>query len=402
MNIFIFLGIVFLITFVLGHVLEKIRIPWIFSTLLLGVALSLHNPFTSITQSAPFALMSQIGLYLLLFIIGFELNIPKLIKSGKFIITATFTIEISEMIFIGTLLHFLFSLSWPIAFILALSFATIGEAILLPMLEEFKMVKTKLGQMILGIATFDDVFEIFVLLGIIFLAPYFINSTSPQTTDPLLIPSLLMFAGLLIFILFTVKKLKKEVSLMKVPDIAAVLPLVFAVFFIFVGIDGSEGIHLAVLGALFAGMITKALLPTHYIEEVEPQIKTITYGLFAPIFFLQIGLETNAEYLFSNFWIIILIVVVAKTVKILSSYLIGKKELGSRKSIFMGVALGVRFSTSIVFLKLLLDSHIITNNIYSIMIGTSILFKFIVPLVLAALVKKWHLGQHTANHQIQA
>ncbi len=394
MNIFFFLGIVFLVSFIFGHMLEKFRIPWIFSALLLGVVLSFHNPFTEITQSSPFTFMSQVGLYLLLFLIGFELDIGKILKSGRFIVMTTFAVELLEMLLVGTALHFIFSLSWLISMLLALSFATVGEAILLPMLEEFGLIKTKLGQMILGIATFDDVFEIFVILGIsVFIPILFPGIVSQQLNDPLIIRSILLLSGLLVCTLLIVKKLKKGIIGMKVPNIAAVLPLLLSVLFIFTGIDTSEGSHIAVLGALFAGIFIKNLLSAHFLEEVEPQIKTITYGLFAPIFFLGIGLDSNVSYLLSHFWLIVIIVLIAKFAKIAASYFMGRSKLGTHASIFMGVALGVRFSTSIVFLKILFDNHMITAEIYSIMIGSSIVFKFIIPPLLAFLSKRWHLAE---------
>ena len=50
-----------------------------------------------------------------------------------------------------------------------MSFATVGEALLFPILDEFKVINTKLGQSIIGIGTLDDVIEVFVLILLIFL-----------------------------------------------------------------------------------------------------------------------------------------------------------------------------------------------------------------------------------------
>lgn len=400
MNLFIFLGIAFLCTFVFGHLLEKLRIPWIFAALLFGIALSLSNPFSSITQGAPFQFLSEMGLFLLLFLIGFELEIKQIMHMGRFIVKATILIELSEMFIIGTALHLIFSIPWALSFLVALSFATVGESILLPILEEFRLVKTKLGQAILGIATFDDIFEIMTLLAIVLLGPILIAPSLEKITNtPLLIQSFILLIGLLLFILLQVKKIKKEVTMMNIPNVATVLPLLLSIFFIFIGIDGSQNHNVGVLGALFAGIVVKNLLPSHFLEEVEPQIKTIVYGLFAPIFFISVGLDTDASYLFTHFWLIILFTILAKIAKIGMSYFVGRDELGAKPSIFMGVALGVRFSTSLVFLQILLMSNIISHELYSILIGTSILFKFIIPVMLSYLAKYWHLGTLPAETQ---
>ena len=106
-------------------------------------------------------------MYFLLFIIGFEIDLKKLKKSGKFIFKATFFIIFLEAIFGTLLIHFLFGYSWFISFLVALSFATVGEAILIPILDEFKIVNTKLGHSIIGIGTFDDIIEILLLILIV-------------------------------------------------------------------------------------------------------------------------------------------------------------------------------------------------------------------------------------------
>lgn len=103
MEIILFLAGVFLITFLIGMMLEKIKIPWIFSALLIGFALAVKNPFKEITSSSQFSLLAQLGMYFLLFIIGFELDIKKIFKSGSFIFRTTFVIILTETFF-GTLI----------------------------------------------------------------------------------------------------------------------------------------------------------------------------------------------------------------------------------------------------------------------------------------------------------
>ena len=68
-----FLAGVFLLTFLLGRLLEKIRIPWIFSALLIGLGLAAYNPFTEVTDSSSFIFLAELGMFFLLFIIGFVL-----------------------------------------------------------------------------------------------------------------------------------------------------------------------------------------------------------------------------------------------------------------------------------------------------------------------------------------
>ena len=86
MQLVLFLAGVFVITLILGILLEKIRIPWIFAALLIGLGLAAHNPFKEVTSSPEFLFLANLGMYFLLFIIGFELNIKELKKSSSSII----------------------------------------------------------------------------------------------------------------------------------------------------------------------------------------------------------------------------------------------------------------------------------------------------------------------------
>lgn len=393
MNLLLFVGVFFLATFLLGISLEKIRIPWIFAALLLGLLFSFWNPWPVITSSPEINFLSQLGLYFLLFLIGFEIDLPKIKSLGKFIIRSTFAIELFELIFVGFLIYLIFKLPIWLSMIIALSFATVGEAVLLPILEEFKLVKTKLGQLLLGIASFDDVLEVLALVLIVGLVPILLGQA--MSADFLINTSVGLLVTLMLFLIFwySLSKLEDEIKLLNIPNIATLLPLIFALFFLFLGLGFAFQKELIALTALLSGLVVRHICSRVRIEEVEESLKNLIYGLFAPFFFFSVGLETNLNYLVSHFWLVILFVLTAKLAKIIASYLTTKEILGTHGSIYLGVALGVRFSTSLVLLKILLDSGFIGNKLFSILIGTSIAFKFIVPALLSYLAARWKLSE---------
>jgi hypothetical protein len=82
---------------------------------------------------------------------------------------------------------------------------------------------------------------------------------------------------------------------------------------------------------------------------------------------------------------------VIKLTKILATFVMSRKTFGVKKSILLGISLVVKFSTSIVIIKVLYDKGLISSEVFSIFIGTKILFKFIVPFLLSTLITKWNL-----------
>ena len=394
MNIFLLLGGIFLFTFFFGILLEKIRIPWIFAALILGLILAFCNPFSGITSSEAFRFLAWLGMYFLLFLIGFELDLEKIKKLGKFIIKSTFFIIFFEAIFGSLLIHFVFGYDWFISILAALSFATVGEAVLIPILDEFNLTKTKLGQSILGIGTLDDIVEVFVVVLAILAVPILIGGAERVVNIWELFLILLSLFSLFL-LTFGIIKLRRRVSRMRVKDIEAISLLVLAIFFLFIGLGNFA--EAAAIGALLAGITVKNFLPEKRTKAIEPQIKFLTYAFFGPIFFFWVGADINVNYLISSPLLILLVVVATYSAKILAGYLVGRRELGEKPSILMGIALGVRFSTSIVIIKFLFEKSLIGVELYSVLIGATVAFKFIIPFLLSFLIRRWKIFSYDSS-----
>ncbi len=389
-NLFLFLGIVFLLTFLLGKLIEKLRVPWIFAALLLGSFLSVYNPFESAVSSPEFTFLAQLGMYFLLFVIGFEINLGELKKQGRFIFKATFFIIFLEAVFGSLLIHFVFGYEWVISFVVALSFATVGEAILIPILDKFKIVNTKLGQSIIGIGTLDDIIEIMTLIIVIFLIGSS-ESTAHLNIVITLIALFVLFGLAFGLIAFGLVKFKNKGDRFSFSSIENLFIFVLFILFLFLGIG--EYAHAAAVAALLSGIAVRTFIPKKRIETIESEVKTICYGFFAPLFFLWVGATLNIEYLITYPLLILLVVGVSNAAKVLGSWIVGRKELGAKKSVLLGIGLSVRFSTSLIIIKMLFENNLIESGLYSVLIASSIVFKFIIPFLFSNLLVRWGVAK---------
>lgn len=378
MNLFLFIAAVFIITLLAGQLLEKIRVPWIFAALLVGTVLAVYNPFTDITTSPTFETLARLGMYFLLFLVGFELNLNQLRQKRGFIIRSVFCIIALEGLLGSLVVHFVFDYGWLVSGLVALSFATVGEAILVPILHEFKLINTSLGQAIIGIGTGDDLIEILLLL----VATILVGAGSGGNVL-LIIGSL----GMLILLTLGFALFRKEAKQFKFASIETLFLFVLFIFFVFIGV-GEYG-EAAPLAAILAGVSVRYSVPRQRLEFIDNEIKSLAYGLFAPLFFVWIGASMNVEYLFSFPLLILLVVAVSKGAKLMGSYITGRKELGKHGAILLGIGLSVRFSTSIIIVKFLFDNGVIGQDIYSVIIASSIVFKFIVPTLFSFLSSRW-------------
>jgi len=377
MELFLLLAITYLLSLVLGHLLEKLYIPWLFSLLFLGMLLKLLN--VGISNMQTFEWLATIGMYFMLFMIGFELEMEKLKTLGRFIILATFSIVLFDAVMGSIVIHG-FGYSWIVAIVTALSFATVGEAILLPILDETKVLRTKLGSAIIGIGILDDVVEVFVIV----VATLLIGKGIFEGNIFITISSLLAITFLLI-ILMKLKTLKR--SLKKVPEMEDFFLLTLLIFFTFLVI-GSYG-NCEALASLLAGISLRTLLTKKPLRKIERAIRTFGYGFFAPLFFLWVGYCMDLLSIMTSPMLTLTIFFVSLMAKLSSSLLTGLKHgFSIKEAILLGTGLSVRFSTGLVITQLLYTNNLIDSMLFSSLIAASTLSTLFVPIIFSISLSK--------------
>jgi Ca2+-transporting ATPase len=369
-----------------GYLLQRyLRMPWMFSSLFLGLILSALGFSRATIESDPFQLLQTLGMYLLLFIIGYSIDFKKMAKLKNQVALGTAIIISFEGFFGSLLLYFAFpaavSNSYLIALITALAFATVGEAVLLPILNEFKIIKTNFGQLTLGIGTLDDIVEVLMLASVALLPGLVPVSLGQSFPDP---STVLLDLGLLLIVTLVIAKfgdkVKNVLERNHLPSFVYSL-VTLLVFFSFVALGNFVAESLASVGAIFGGIVLRQLLPKERLHENEQAIEFVGYTFLSPFFFLGVGASVSVASLIVSPMMVGLIILVANGSKYLSSVMLFRKLLGFKYSSLMGIGLGIRFSTGLVVQFILLKSGLITLDLYSALIAASI---FVTPAIIIA------------------
>jgi Kef-type K+ transport system membrane component KefB len=385
--VFLLIAVTFAFSLGIGFLLEKyIRMPWMFSALFLGIIFSSFGLFQSTIQDETFNVLSTMGMLFLLFMIGFNLEIGQMKRFGKHILQGAIMIVGLEAIIVGVLLFFLFpaqiSNSPLVAIVVALSFATVGEAILLPILAKFNLLKTKFGQLTLGIGTFDDILEVLALILIPFL-PILLPTLQIQGfPDPAFV--ILDLIGIFILTIILVKIASKiKHALSNNVNFGFARPLVIMlIFFSFVVIGSFVFESLAAISAIFGGIVARSLLPTENFQSDEKVVNFLGYVVLSPMFFLSVGASMSFASVFVYPLLIVVILLSTLGAKLSGSYLLFRKMLGKRHSLLLGLGLSVRFSTGLIVQYVLLISGLITLDLYSALIASAVVMT---PIILIAL-----------------
>lgn len=376
----ILIAITYSVSLGFGFLLEKyLRMPWMFSALFLGIILSAFGLFTGPIESEPFQSLATLGMLVFLFIIGFNLDLKKMRELKKHLFIGTIFIIGLEGFFGSLLLYFVFptevSNSFLVALIASMSFATVGEAILLPILSEFKVVNTNFGQLTLGIGTLDDIIEVLILAFVPALSVLLPKGQVQGAPDTLSIISGLCGMFFLAFAMIKFgDKVKNVLKKNSHPHYTHLL-LLLVIFFSFAALSGIFFEDLAAIGALLGGIVTRQLWPAEILAEDEKAIDFLGYIFLSPLFFLSLGAKVSLSSLFIYPTLVVFIWIVAKGSKLLGSFLLFHKLLGNKYSLLMGLGLSVRFSTSLIVQFILFKSGFISLALYSAFIATAVLMK---------------------------
>ena len=371
----------------LGFLLEKyLRMPWMFSALFLGIIFSSLSVFQLTLHDSTFNVLSTMGMLFLLFMIGFNLEIGQMKRFGSHILKGAILIVGLEAAVVGALLFFLFpaqiGYSPLVAIVVALSFATVGEAVLLPILAKFNLLKTRFGQLTLGIGTLDDILEVLTLIMIPFL-PILLPTLNIQGfPDPVFV--VLDLIGIFIVTGILVKIASKvKYHLINNVHLSFIRPLlIMLIFFSFVVLGGFVFESLAAISAIFGGIVARSLLPTENFRSDEKVVNFLGYIVLSPMFFLSVGASMSFESIFVYPLLIIVILVSTLGAKIAGSFMLFRKMLGRKHSLLLGLGLSVRFSTGLIVQYVLLLSGLITLDLYSGLIASAVVMTPIILVVL--------------------
>ena len=385
--VFLLIAVTFAFSLGIGYLLEKyLRMPWMFSALFLGIIFSSLNVFQLTLQDPTFNVLSTMGMLFLLFMIGFNLELGQMKRFGTHILKGAILIVGLEASVVGALLFFLFpdqiGYSPLVAIVVALSFATVGEAVLLPILAKFNLLKTKFGQLTLGIGTLDDILEVLTLIMIPFL-PILLPTLNIQGfPDPTFV--VLDLAGIFILTIVLVKVASKVKHVLSNNVHSSFIRplLIMLIFFSFVVLGGFVFESLAAISAIFGGIVARSLLPTENFRSDEKVVNFLGYIVLSPMFFLSVGASMSFTSIFVYPLLIIGILVSTLGAKLSGSFLLFRKLLGNKHSLLLGLGLSVRFSTGLIVQYVLLISGLITLDLYSGLIASAVVMTPIILIVL--------------------
>ncbi len=340
-----------------GILASKLRISIVPILILTGMVVGPQAPHISIfdfrfIQSAPLIdFMGRLGVLFLLFFLGLEFSIKRLLSAGPSIIrTGILYLVINLTIAI----LFPLMLGWPIKEILVVAgIMTISSsAIVAKVIVDLKRAANDETEIILGLMMFQDVFVaiFFSVVSGLVLA----GSTSISVIIISAITALSFIGGFLFLGHKLVPKLDRWLD---IPSDETFMLVIIAILVLVAGF--SETLHIAeAIGALLIGLV---LAETDHSERIEHLMVSFR-DFFGALFFFSFGLSIDPFVLGGAVWYALAAVLLTLLGNIVSGVWAGRKaSLSYRASLNVGLTIISRGEFSIILATLAKAGGLMTS-----------------------------------------
>ncbi len=365
--------IVLSIIFIVPNLLKKFNIPAITSIMIAGIIIGPYG-LNILQVDETLKVLADFGAIMLMFLAGLEVDNETLKQEFKnSLILSLFSLLIPG--FGGYLIGQYLGLGFIGSLLYAVIFASHSVAIVYAILDELKMVKTRLGTIILSGTIIVDLLTLLLLSVVIKLG------TGGDDIGMFLLESLMYIIILLVSIPFLSKYILKLFEKLHAQRIHYVLFIIF----ITIIVGEAIGIH-PIVGAFICGVaVSEALTKKEHDELLNKNLNAIGYGFFIPIFFLVLGMETNIRVIFdlSNLELFLITLISAVALKFISGSM-ALRVLGfdRMKNIIGGLLTVPKISASLVAASIGRELGLIGNEIFVTIVALSVITATITPIAI--------------------
>jgi Kef-type K+ transport system membrane component KefB len=366
-----------------GEAAARLRLPSVLGEIVAGVILG-PSILGWVDPSFTIQTISTIGIMLLLFLAGLEIDLDTMRKMG----VAALSVAAFGVILpmgIGTLVFRLGGESLRAAFFVGAIMTATSIGLTLRSLMDMGKFRSREGTTVVTAAVIDDVIGIFILTLLVSFV------TAGELPSPLHILELLgiiffFFTAVLALGFWGSKWLTGLVSRMWVDEALVALSICFAIA---LGWLASNAKVAEITGAFLAGLV---LNPTREKRAIADRLNVIGYGFFIPIFFAYIGVSTKLGALPKAGVMSIFFILIAIFGKIIGCGAGARPWFDTRRSLAIGVGMIPRAEVALIMATIGLQTGVIGDEIFVMTILMVFVTNLLTPILLK-LAFRWAEGK---------
>jgi len=373
--------------------LARLGIPPLVGFLFLGVLLSLADyEWDILTDSgiAVFQFLAGIGVIALLFRVGLESNLHELIAK----LPRAAPIWVGNIVISGVPAYFVarYLLDMPQvpSAVVAIALTATSVAVSAELWREMGLLRSPNGELLLDVAGLDDISGIAMIALLFAVLPIMNGDTALLAIDLMtaaswvfLLKASLFGAFCLLFARFGERHISRLLRTLAAPDAVLVIA---GVTIAIAALAGQLGFSLAI-GGLFAGFLFSRDPDAVRLDTLFEPI----YALFAPFFFIGVGLTVDPEALLAASSAGFLLLAVAVLGKVLGAGLPALLSTGPAGAFAIGLSMVPRAEIAMVILveARRLGDWAVPPEIYNAMVFVSASTCLLVPFAVRFVLQRW-------------
>ncbi|HHO68137.1 MAG TPA: cation:proton antiporter [Gammaproteobacteria bacterium] len=397
---FFHLLIILLTARVFAELAVRMQAPAVIGELFAGVLLG-PSLLGWIEPAEAIKLMAEIGIILLLFEVGLETDVKRLVHTGLKSVVVALAGFVLPLLFGFALGYWVFELSLLVSLFIGGTLTATSIGITVRVLADLRRQQAPEGQIVLGAAVLDDV------LGVVLLALLYEFSLGGGVSL-LNAGRVLVFVGAFFVLAPVAAKLislviKRFDAVSTIPGLLPTTIVSLVLFFAWLAhvmgapeLLGGFAAGLALSRRFFLPLGVALHADEKFAHRIEDQMQPIVH-LFTPIFFVFVGLSLNLRDIdwgspfIWGFSALLLLAAVAG--KVMGALLI-RESWPARWVI--GTAMIPRGEVGLIFAELGRVSSIFNNEIYAGMVMVIALTTLLPPFVIKAMYGRWGARLSTA------
>lgn len=325
----------------------RLKIPPLIVFLLMGMVVGAYG---ILQQNSIITFLGDLGSVLLLFSIGTEFSIHKLVSSGFLRETKIALIEILVCFFLLCIV-FLIWFSLPVALLLALAFSITSTGVTLKLLQQLNLSKKFDIPLIVKISVIEDLISVFIFTVI--------SSFSISAGQPINVIIESFFVSIVLFViayyLFSIffNRLLFRFNIQE----EDLLMLALGLLLLMVSLSGILGLSTS-FGAYISGSIVSTWKDKW--KGIEKDLKNFSY-IFVSFFFLTIGLQVSLISI--NYLLLLLVIPLVVIIKFAGVYLgVFESFKSSRTAMFTAMGMLSRGELTLVIISAAVTSSLLPQS----------------------------------------
>ena len=377
-----------IVTLAFFKIRQPLIIGYLFAGMLIGPLSPLWAPFLADTGTGDggaagllsdigaLHVFAEIGVILLLFVIGIEFPFAKIRSIGKVAIgvgTMGLFLTLILVFYVCTMIGLGFMDSLFLAAALSIS----STAVIVKVLEEAGKIKRESSILVLGILIVEDVIAVILIASLESIA--LVGNVSIEGIVTVVVVAIILIVGTFTVGIRTIPKLVDKVASAQNREI--LLLSVLGVCFGYALLANVVGLSVAI-GAFLAGV----LIAESKSAEVSKILSSPIKDMFVAVFFVSVGALMDISQLENYIFIAIALIAVAMGMKfggnLLGNFIFRQSRTKSLRSAFTLAA--PRGEFSIIIIKVGVDAGVVSAFLFPLIGMIAIITTFISPFLVKA------------------